>query len=121
MGNKLVIASIFIILMGLCINYYINNPAWHNLWIKLYFVWDKLKDLLLVATVFYLCKDIVLRKCLKAMWFFLLIRLLWEGVAVYDYNLASQTWIVDILFGIDLIIILFIIFISHKPKLTHIL
>jgi hypothetical protein len=104
--NVLLTLTIAWYLLGLIVSYLLTGTD-HPLWERYYFVWDKGKDLLLVWTLSRFVYG-TWRSILQALLVFLVIRLLWEAIAIPNYKLASRYEIIDVLFLIDLLVIIYI-------------
>ena len=64
-----------------------------------YYLWDKLKDVMLFVTCFLLTRK-WLRIIFGVVSVCMLIRFLWEILEIYDYEYANKYFFLDILFGV---------------------
>jgi hypothetical protein len=95
-------------LIGLTIHYLFKDNAVQEVWDRYYFLWDKLKDLLLfVGYLVFIPKDKKeVRFSIKAISGFCIIRIVWEFYEIgTDYIYASNYRVIDIMFTLLLLVI----------------
>lgn len=113
----LALTSLFF-LLGLTIHYLFKDDYSQHIWDKYYFLWDKLKDLLLFfGYLFFIPKDkIEIRVTVKAICFFCVIRIVWEFLAISkDYILASDVRVIDVIFTL-LLLTISLVWVSSNIK-----
>lgn len=105
---KILCCACLLFLIGLTIHYLFKDNFTQDIWGRYYFLWDKLKDLLLfLGYLTFIPKDKVeARAIIKAICFFCIIRIIWEFLAIRkDYILASNARIIDVMFTLLLLTI----------------
>lgn len=112
---KLLTLAITWVLTGLALWYLLTgtNNSFADRW---YYVWDK-GALLLAFLALWSKVSGVYREVIMWLLVFLFIRLLWEALAIPNYKIAFRWEVIDIFFGLDLLIIMIIIIKSHWWKL----
>lgn len=105
--NRLAIFIAYV-LMGMLIFYLWADFAHSSWWVKSYFLWDKVKDILAIWVILSLCKKAPERMALVLLQVFLVIRFIWEIAATKSYSAASHPRVILLLFLIDLGIITYI-------------
>lgn len=103
---RMLCLTITVFLMGLVVHYLCKDSLVQEVWSPVYFVWDKVKDLLLFSNLLCFVTD---KKARFSVWgciFFCIVRLVWQGLAIEtDYLFASQYRIIDALLVIVVIVI----------------
>src|SRR3954471_6973579 len=92
--------------LGLTVHYLYKDNYVQVEWDRYYFLWDKVKDLLLFfGYLYFIPKDKVeFRVTVKAICFFCIVRIVWEVLAISkDYVYASNIRIIDVLFALLLL------------------
>lgn len=117
MAKQLIPVTISFILLGLIFSYLVSGTV--GWWARYYYVWDKGKDVLLVMCLITRVRGYHLPP-LKALLCFLIVRLLWELLAIPDYQIASSTEVIDVLFAMALGLIVLLYFYGiYKTKINE--
>lgn len=115
MRYKVLTIVIVFFFAGLTIDYTLAfYPC--EIWDKVYYIWDKVKDILFFLALYQCFNDRRNEKILLAAIFMGFIRLIWQIIAKSDYSYANDPIMVTILFFINIFVIAYIISQETKTK-----
>ena len=116
---KLLSVTVALILLGLGIGY-IDAIKSITLWSNFYYLWDKTKDLLLVWSLQMFISSNKVKKGLRILASFFVIRIIWDLIAITtDYNTAASPIVMIIMFTLWALVIITLMVQGVKEEWQH--
>jgi len=106
---KLLCVTIAFILLGLGVGY-VDAVKSIDVWSNFYYLWDKIKDLLLVLCLYYFVNNPQLKKAILFLSVFFIFRIIWDLMAITtSYEMAASPEIMMGMFTVWAAIIIIMI------------
>ena len=116
---KLLSVTVAFIILGLGIGY-IDAIKSITLWSNFYYLWDKTKDLLLVWSLQLFISNNRVKKGLRILASFFVIRIIWDLIAITtDYNTAASPIVMIIMFTLWALVIITLMVQGVKEEWQH--
>ena len=116
---KLLIITIGFILIGLGIGY-VDAIKSVDLWSSFYYIWDKLKDLLLVLCLIWFVPNKKIKRSLQILSSFFFIRIIWDLIAITtDYSTAASPQVMITMFLMWGIVIIYLMLQGVMEEWQH--